>query len=529
MLGDFKEFSVEEGNADAKVLLLRSKKDGQFFATSHKCTHFGAPLATGAFHNDSITCPWHCASFCVKTGDIEDAPALDRLHTYPVHVVDGKVVVTVPSPFPANFRKAPSPVPSVPEVDPRVFAIVGGGAAGVTAVQTLRESGYKGRIQMFTAEAHLPYDRVVISKSFKAEPATLRDAAFFAANGVEVLTNTRVTHISTASKMITTSDARSFAFDKVLVATGSAARRLRCSGADLPQVFTVRTPEDSAGVLEACATATDIAIVGTGFIGMEAAVTLVGKFPAARITLYGGSASVPFERVFGAEIGAAVMKFCEEKGLHFVMKADVQEIVATGGKVSGVRLASGAVHPAQVVLAGVGAQCVSPFTPDSGVVLKPDGSVQCDDTMLAAEDVYVAGDIASFPLWLNGGASVRVEHWCVAEQHGRIAAKNMAGKTTHYKTVPFFWTSVFGKGIRYTGYAHSFDEIIYEGDVAGLKFVAYFIHHGVVAAVATVASDPAAAAVFQLLKAGVTLRADEVRASLSEPVPLWKRLTQPSA
>ena len=95
-------------------------------------------------------------------------------------------MVTVPSPFPSNFRRAPVPVTTDTSIDARTFVVVGGGAAGAVAVQTLRQSGFRGHIKLLTAEAYLPYDRVLISKSLKPEPALLRDAAYYAANGIEV-------------------------------------------------------------------------------------------------------------------------------------------------------------------------------------------------------------------------------------------------------------------------------------------------------------------------------------------------------
>lgn len=112
----------------------------------------------------------------------------DGLHSYPAFVSeDGNVVVTVPEPFHASFRRPPQPdVGAVVGRDRAVFVVVGGGAAAAVCAQTLRERGFHGHIRMLTAEAHLPYDRVVISKALKPEPTLLRDAAFYAAHRIEV-------------------------------------------------------------------------------------------------------------------------------------------------------------------------------------------------------------------------------------------------------------------------------------------------------------------------------------------------------
>ncbi len=171
--------------------------------------------------------PWHGACFNVKTGDIEDAPSLDALHTFPTEVAGGSVFVTLPKEKPGKGREphmcshhAAAAAAGAPIV------ILGGGAAGAGAVEGLRQSGYAGRIVLITNEPHLPYDRVKLSKNFAvtADQILLRDAAFYEKHGIEIITGATASALSVADKTVTFArkggKEEKLAFASILVATG---------------------------------------------------------------------------------------------------------------------------------------------------------------------------------------------------------------------------------------------------------------------------------------------------------------------
>ena len=451
--GSMKEVEVRPGEEDSKILLARSSDGDKVFATAPKCTHYGAPLVKGVLSGDRIVCPWHHACFNCGTGDIEDAPALENLRTYDVSIEGDDIMV---DPTGLNQPVKEKPTKASPH-DPRTFVIVGGGAAGVTAAQTLRRDGFKGKIVMLTSEKHLPYDRIKLSKApgIAADKIQLKSKEFYEGQDIEVRSGMAVKTIDTAAKQATLDDGSTLAYDHMLVATGSEARRIPIPGSDCENVYTLRCPEDSSAIAEAAKTKgkdTNVAIVGTGFIGMELAASLKKSLDLQNVTVI-GMESVPFENVLGKPVGDFVKKAGEGFGIHFEMGTSVKRITTDGGKkATGVELGSGKIVDADFVVLGVGAKPVAPFQEGDGsnVSVNKDGSVNTDENLNVLdinsspiESLWAAGDIAKFPYWYTN-QKVRIEHWDVAQQHGRIAAQNMVAKSDNrpqnpFRDVPFFW------------------------------------------------------------------------------------------
>ncbi len=152
-----------------------------------------------------------------------------------------------------------------------------------------------------------------------------------------------------------------------------------------------------------------------------------------------------------------------------------------------------------------------------------DGSIRTDAYFRAAEDVYAAGDIARFPDW-RFGEYIRIEHWRTAEQQGRDAALNMAGKPTVNMNVPFFWTKQANLSIRYVGHAQNWDEIIFDGDVASRNFIAFYISNNEVHAAAGCKRDKQMAAILKLMHLKRMPAASEIRGNSLDFVRLAESL-----
>lgn len=172
--------------ADGKALLVRSKD--KVYAVGTKCTHYGAPLKTGAICNGRIRCPWHGACFSLTTGDIEDYPGIDPIHSFPVSVKGDEVSITVTKAALTNTKRSVK-MASYSAEDKRVFVIVGGGPAGAICAETLRKEGFTGKIVLISKEKLLPYDRPKLSKalSIAADKIVLRPAEFYAQNNIEMV------------------------------------------------------------------------------------------------------------------------------------------------------------------------------------------------------------------------------------------------------------------------------------------------------------------------------------------------------
>ena len=189
-------------------------------AVGATCPHAGGPLAEGVRRGERLICPWHKATFCLSSGAVLEPPAVDPLPRFDVQVAEGRVFVRVPARQPETQNVTS---------DQRCFVIVGAGAAGAVAAQTLREAGFGGRVVMLDRENRVPYDRTILSKyalsgeegaekSPSAEPIPHRD------RGIERCTAT-VERIEIGARRLTCADGTEFTYDAALIATGGVPRR----------------------------------------------------------------------------------------------------------------------------------------------------------------------------------------------------------------------------------------------------------------------------------------------------------------
>jgi len=293
-------------------------------------------------------------------------------------------------------------------------------------------------------------------------------------------------------------------YDSALVCTGATPRTIPSPGADLANIFVLREPSD-AKIINDNFEGKRVVIIGSSFIGMEVASCLAKK---AKSIIVVGMETVPFERVLGPQIGAALQKFHEKNGVTFRMKRVVQEFRGTDGVVRSILLDNGECLDADICVVGAGVIPATKFV--KGVTLERDQSIPCDRFLKAAEGLYAGGDIARYPYHLTG-ESVRIEHWGMAENHGRVAALNMIDKPTQVDNVPYFWTNQYGKNIRYCGHALQMDDTYVEGSLDDLNFLAIFSHKGVVLAAAGVARDQQVAAIADLLHAKKTPSMEDIK------------------
>ena len=499
--GEMKQVAVEGG----EILLVNV--NGQISALGAHCPHYEAELAKGTLVGDTIVCPWHQACFCAKSGDLKEPPALNALPKYDVTIQGEDIVVKLPDKL--KKSRIPDMASSNPQSDARTFVIVGAGAAGNAAAQTLREDGFQGRVIMISHEPHLPYDRPNLDKAYLQGEAPkawlpLRSEKFYQNHNIELMLAKTVIKVDVATKTITFQDQETLQYDKVLLATGGIPRRLDVPGADLPNVVTLRSLDDADALIHDCEHASRIIVIGASFIGLESAFSL--KKRGLDVTV-AAPEKIPFASIFGEEIGSMIQQSYMEQGIRFQLG---HAIAAFEGEnyARAVVLKNGERIEADLFLLGVG---VIPNTGYlQGLDVQPDGSVQVDEYFQAAADVYAAGDIARFPDWRSRDG-IRIEHWRTAEQHGRDAAHHMAGKPVPNRSVPFFWSKQPDFNIRYVGYVKDWEEVIFDGDLASKKFLAFYIKHGKVYAVAGAKRDREMAALHELMRLNKMPAPDELR------------------
>ncbi|XP_055976445.1 apoptosis-inducing factor 3 isoform X1 [Sorex fumeus] len=494
-----------------KVLLV--KDNGEFHALGHKCPHYGAPLVKGVLSRGRVRCPWHGACFNISTGDLEDFPGLDSLHKFQVKIEKEKVYVRASKQALQLQRRtkvmAKCISPSAGHGGSTNVLIVGAGAAGLVCAETLRQEGFSDRIVLCTLDRHLPYDRPKLSKSLDAQPEqlALRPKEFFRAYGIEVLTEAQVVTVDVRNKKVVFKDGFKLEYSKLLLAPGSSPRTLSCKGKEVENVFTIRTPEDANRVVR-LARGRNAVVVGAGFLGMEVAASLAEKAHSVSVVEL---EETPFRRFLGERVGRALMKMFENNHVKFYMQTELSELRAHEGKLKEVVLKSSKVVRADVCVVGIGAVPATSFLKQSGISLDSRGFIPVNKMMQTnVPGVFAAGDAVTFPLAWRNNRKVNIPHWQMAHAQGRVAAQNMLAQEAEISTVPYLWTAMFGKSLRYAGYGEGFDDVIIQGDLEELKFVAFYTKGDEVIAVASMNYDPIVSKVAEVLASGRTIRKREV-------------------
>ncbi|XP_022219115.1 apoptosis-inducing factor 3 isoform X3 [Drosophila obscura] len=529
-VSDLKENEMKQVDFDEDTRVLLVKQNGRLQAVGAKCTHFGAPLNTGALSQGRVRCPWHGACFNLETGDIEDFPGLDSLPCYNVQVSsEGQVMLRAKRADLAKSKRVKNMVARKPE-DQRCFIVVGGGPSGAVCAETLRQEGFTGRLILVSRENYLPYDRVKISKAMNLdiEQLRFRDEEFYKQHDIEVWLGVGASKLDTAQKELHCTNGYVVKYDKIYIATGCSSFKPPIPGANLNNVKTIRELDDTKSIIAAVSEATRVVCLGASFIALEAAASLVSK--VASVTVVGRD-KVPLKAAFGELIGQRVAQLFEENKVTMRMESGITEIIGDDdGNVAEVQLADETRIPCDLLILGTGSTLNTQFLAKSGVRINRNGSVDVTDFLESnVPDVYVGGDIANAHIHGLAHDRVNIGHYQLAQYHGRIAAINMCGSVKKLEAVPFFFTMLFGKGIRYAGHG-SYKDVIIDGSLEDLKFVAYFVNEAdTVTAVASVGRDPIVAQFAELISQGKCLGRGHIEnvenreawtAKLLEPLPL---------
>lgn len=527
-LGEKKDF-VAFGEGDDALKILLSNVKGQIYATSAKCTHYGAPLANGVLTEDGrLICPWHGACFHAKTGDIEEAPALDSLLTFPTEIdSNGDLYVDAQEEqLKGKSGRHIECAKAVKGSSNGGFVIVGGGSAAINAVESARKNGYTGAITLLTADSNAPLDRTKLSKGLVGDANALiwRSAAHLKnVLKVDVKQNARVTSVSAKDSKVKLASGETISYDNLLLATGGTAKRLPVPGAkegELENVHVLRDVQHVSGILSSLGDKADkdVVIIGSSFIGVEAAIAMAGQKKAKSVTVV-GMEGVALENVLGKEVGQGIQSAQEKNnGIKFYMKAGVSSLGGTNGKVSAVKIKDSngkeVSLSADVVLLGVGVSPATTYLKESEgfPALEKDQSIGVDSTLRVTglQNVFAAGDIATAPS-LNGKSKIRIEHWNVAGNHGRAIGETIArlesnpsDKGRVYNRLPIFWSALGGQ-LRYVsdGNPDAPSETYVDGQPAEGKFVAYYAYKdGSVKALASMGRDPIMAHFSELVRLG---------------------------
>jgi 3-phenylpropionate/trans-cinnamate dioxygenase ferredoxin reductase component len=362
--------------------------------------------------------------------------------------------------------------------------IVGASLAGARAAGALREEGFDGRIVLLGAEEHRPYERPPLSKAYLAGAAD-RDTVFvhpaewYDERRIDLRLGVAATGLDRTAHEVVLADGSRLPYTKLLLTVGSSPRRLGVPGGDLDGVHYLRTLDDSDRLRTLVGSATRVAVIGAGWIGLE--VAAVARAAGVEVTVL-ETAPLPLLRVLGPEIAQVFADLHREHGVDLRLGVEVAEIVDDGGRACGVRLADGSVVEADGVVVGIG------VVPNTGLAraagLEVDDGISVDRRLRTTDpDIYAAGDVAN-AFHPHFGRHLRVEHWANALNGGPAAARSMLGSDHEYGRLPYFFTDQYDLGMEYTGHAapDGYDQVVVRGDLDTREFVAFWLAGGQVQA-----------------------------------------------
>ena len=342
--------------------------------------------------------------------------------------------------------------------------------AGYAAKQ-LVENGLKaGELGIVSADSALPYERPPLSKSFLAgkdneQSVLINPEGFYREHGIGIHLNTHIERIDIPGKRLMEGSGEEYRFAKLIIATGARVRTLNVPGADRENVHYLRSLSDSARLRDRLKTTKKVAVIGSGFIGMEVAsqsaqlgceTTMI--FPQDRV----------WKTFFTPEMSRFFEKYYRDRGVHFAPGANVESI-----GVDSVWLSTGAKLEADLVLAGIGVTPITEIAADAGLKVE-NGIVVNEFLETGAADVYAAGDVANYHDVLFGKQR-RIEHWDNAVKQGQYLARRLAGEAKPFENIPYFFSDIFDLSYEFWGDTDGAELTEYRGDVNSASFSAWWL------------------------------------------------------
>ena len=394
---------------------------------------------------------------------------------------------------------------------PGSVIIVGGGQAGFQVASSLRQKKFDGPITILSDEPVLPYQRPPLSKEYIKGEVTeqqvlLRPQDFYASRNIEVRLDARVAAIDRASRRVVLANGEALGYGSLVLATGARVRRLPLPGDDLAGVVYVRTLTDAVTLKPLMHAASNVVVIGGGFIGLECASVAA---TLGRKTTVLEAADRLMGRVVSPALSAYYRDLHASHGVDVRLGAVVTELVGSGGKVISVRCGDGTTVPADLVIVGIG------IVPNDDLAAA--AGLACDrgivvDAMLRTGDpnIYAIGDCAAFPHPMARGL-VRLESVQNAVDQGKAAADAILGETKSYTAVPWFWSDQYDAHLQIAGLCHPYDENVTIGDMAAGAFSLLYFRNGGLVGIDSVNRPADHVAARKLFAAGKTITPVQAR------------------
>ena len=356
------------------------------------------------------------------------------------------------------------------------FLLIGGGIACARCAQTLRREGAEGSIVVVGREADPPYARPPLSKEYLAgsmprDEAISVEADWWEENGVELMTRTSVMKLDTEQRVARLATREEIGFDKALVATGANVRRLRADGGDLAGIHYLRSFGNSDAIRADAEAGSRAVLIGGSYIGSEVAATLTTAFGVECSILM--QEDVCLSPQFGDDVGGYFQGLLESHGITAHGGDSLERYEGADGRVTRVVSQRGLELDCDFVVVGAGVVPDVMLARGTGLELGEAGGIACSSRLeTSVPGIYAAGDVAEYDSPLHG-RPVRIEHWDVAAEHGKTAARNMLGADVPHEVVPYFWSDLADWAkLEYVGIG-SGDRQVIRGSLDDGDFIAF--------------------------------------------------------
>jgi 3-phenylpropionate/trans-cinnamate dioxygenase ferredoxin reductase component len=388
------------------------------------------------------------------------------------------------------------------------IVIIGAGQAGVQTAEALRSSGYEGSITLLGDEADGPYHRPPLSKAWlagdmEAAQLVMRAPEMLARKHIELRTSVTVTSIDRAAQRVLLADGTTLAYSGLLLATGSTPRRLPLPGGDAAGVLALRSKGDANAMAERMALCIEknlpVVVIGGGFIGLEVAATARKKGLAVTVL---EAAPRLLGRVLAPKLSDWYAELHRSHGVNLVFDARIAALtVGADGAVTGVQMADGTLHPAGLVVVGIGVNANDQLAQAAG--LECDRGIVVDACGRTSDPAIVAaGDCTARRL--PDGGLLRLESVQNATEQGKSAAAALLGQDRPFTATPWFWSDQYDKKLQMAGLSTGADQWAVRGDMAANSFSVYHFKGEQLLAVDSVNAAKEHLQARKLLDAGVS-------------------------
>ncbi len=349
------------------------------------------------------------------------------------------------------------------------LVVVGASYAGVGVVASAREAGFSGRIALIGDETELPYQRPPLSKGFLLGKAgaflPLKAASFYEEAGIELIAGRRAVTLDREARQVSLDDGSALRFRTLALTTGARGAALRCPGAELDGVVSLRSLDDAQALSARLGVARSIVIIGGGFIGLEAASAAIVLGKQVTVVEAGprliGHAVAP-------EISAYMHSVHAGHGVTIRLATTVERIEGDDGRATAVLCGDGTRLACDLVLSAVGAVPNTELAVAAGLTVE-DGIVVDDLCRTSDPAIFAAGDCTSHPN-VFAGRRLRLSSVQNAHDQGRAAGHSIAGRPEPYRAVPWFWSDQYDVKLQMVGLANGGSTDILRGSIEDGRF-----------------------------------------------------------